>query len=113
MENKTVHVPDEDALIESVLEGKVDDMLQHLEQCPSCAEIVKDIQAVTQGLQAIESEEPPRLSMEQFSPGRENKKQVSWLETLACGWYRNPVVLSVGFVVFIVCMYILIAYVFK
>jgi hypothetical protein len=108
-----VHVPDEDELIETVLEGKVQDILVHLGQCPSCAELVKDIQVVAQGLQAIEGEEPPRLSMEQFSPGRENKKQGSWLETLACGWYRNPVVLSVGFIVFIVCMYILIAYVFK
>lgn len=107
------HVPDEDVLIETVLEGNVQDILPHLEQCQSCAQFVQDIQAVKQELESIEDEDPPPLRMEQFSSKRSRHAHVSWLENLATDWYKNPIVLCFGLVVFVICMYILITFVFK
>jgi hypothetical protein len=113
MDNKQVHVPDEEALIEKVLSGKVDELLPHLEECPDCARFVKEIQEVKNGLAAIEDEEPPPMHMEKILSKKQKPLITPWIQDLPSEWYRNPFVLTFGFLMFVLVIYMLVVFVFK
>lgn len=113
MDNKQVHVPDEEALIEKVLSGKVDELLPHLEECPDCAGFVKEIQELKNGLAAIEDEEPPPMRMEIVIKKKQIPLITPWIQDLPNEWYRNPFVLSFGLLIFVLVIYILVVFVFK
>jgi hypothetical protein len=113
MDNKQVHVPDEEALVEKVLSGKIDELLPHLQECPDCAGIVKEIQEVKNGLSAIEDEEPPPMRLEKVLTKKQKPLITPWIQDLPSEWYRNPFVLTFGFLMFVLVIYVLVVFVFK
>ena len=113
MDNKQVHVPDEEALIEKVLSGKVDELLPHLQECPDCARFVKEIQEVKNGLSSIEDEEPPPIRMEKVLTKKQKPLITPWIQDLPSEWYRNPFVLTFGFLMTLLVLYVLVVFVFK
>jgi hypothetical protein len=113
MNDKQVHVPDEEALIEKVLSGKTDDLLPHLKECPDCARFVKEIQELKNGLSAIEDEEPPPMRMEKAKKKAQIPLITPWIQDLPSEWYRNPFVLTFGFLMALLIFYVLVVFVFK
>lgn len=113
MDNERVHVHDEEALIEGVLSGKADALTPNTDECPECAELVKDVQKLKNGLASIEDEEPPALHMGEILQKKSKPLLTPWIQDLPGDWYRNPFVLSFGFLMFVLVVYVLVAFVFK
>ncbi len=113
MDNKQVHVHNEEALIESVLSGKSSDVLPGVAECPECADLVEDIRKLTNGLSSIEDEEPPPLHLDETLKKKPRPLLTPWIQDLPSNWYRNPFVLSFGFMLFVLLIYILLAFVFR
>ena len=113
MDSKQVHMPDEEALIEKVMSGKTDELLPHLRECPDCARFVKEIQEVKTGLSSIEDEEPPPLRLDKAKKKSPLPLVTPWIQDLPHEWYRNPFILSFGFLMVVLVLYVLVVFVFK
>jgi len=101
---------DEQELIESVLQGKSDDVERLVQKFPESAGLVSDIEDLRQGLAAIDDEEPP-LHGEIFLKKQKSALLPGWLSTLPTDWYLNPFVLCLGMVALLWFLYILIVFV--
>jgi hypothetical protein len=113
MDNKKVHVHDEEALIEKVLAGKAAELPPDQKDCPSCADIVKDIQKLKNGLSSIEDEEPPPLHLDEILKKKPKPLITPWIQDLPVDWYRNPFIMSFGFLMVVLVIYVLMVFVFK
>jgi hypothetical protein len=113
MDSKQVHVHDEEALIESILSGAADPLPPGQDDCPECAAIVKDVRKLKNGLASIEDEEPPQLHMEEILQRRTKPLLTPWIQDLPGDWYRNPFVMSFGFLMFVLIIYFLTVFVFR
>jgi hypothetical protein len=113
MDNKEVHSHDEDAIIEKVLAGSTEDLDRHLFGCPECADFIKDIQTLKTGLASIEDEEPPPFHPDQIRKNEPRKPGMPWIQDIPLELFSNPFVLTFGFFLFALVMYILFAFVFK
>jgi hypothetical protein len=102
-------VPDEERVIESVLEGKDEDFLKLLAQQPSLINLANDVKSISEGLKSIEDKEPPPLSVKNI-PEIKRYPFFSWLQDLPLEWYKNPYILSFGFVMAIVflCFFMIV-----
>ncbi len=112
MKDESSTLPNEDAAIETVLEGNDDDVLELLRQQPSLTGFVKDIQSVKEGLKSIEEEEAPSLVIEKIIQ-KKRRNFFSWLQDLPLEWYKNPFILTFGFVMATIFFYFLIIYLLK
>jgi hypothetical protein len=113
MDNKQVHVHNEEAIIESVLSGKSSGALPGVAECPECTDLVKDVRKLAHGLSSIEDEDPPPLNLNETLKKKPQPLLTPWIQDLPSNWYRNPFVLSFGFVMFVLLVYILVAFVFR
>jgi hypothetical protein len=104
MKNNQVAVPDEDAAIETVLKGSGDDIAKLLSEQPSLADFVKDVQAVKEGLESIEDGEPPPFSLEKKAE-KGDRRLFSRLQDLPLEWYKNPYILTFGFLLAVLFFY--------
>lgn len=113
MASNNTHTHDEDALIATLLAEGVSALTPEVAQCPECTKIAKAILKLTKGLASIEDEEPPPLRLEELRGTRQKLLGISWIEDFSGDWYRNPFVLSFGFLMFVIIMYFLIAFIMK
>lgn len=113
MDNKNNHQPDEQDLVESVLQGNADSASRLAGECPACSDFVKDIEAVKNGLLSIDDEEPP-LGPEEILVKKDLRRRFpQWIEDAPVDWYRSPFVLCFGFVAVIWFLYILISFLMR
>jgi hypothetical protein len=113
MASNNAHTHDEDALIATLLADGVSALTPEVAECPECAKIARDVLQLTEGLASIEDEEPPPLRLEEPRGTRQNLLGISWIEDFSGDWYRNPFVLGFGFLMFVIVMYFLIAFILK
>ena len=112
MSDDSSAVHDEDAVVETVLDGNSEDMLELFRKCPSCADFARDIQSVKEGLKSIEEDPAPPFIVESII-NKKNDPFFSRLQDLPVEWFKSPYVLSFGFVMVIVFLYFLIVFLLK
>jgi|GEM_PF-2467624 hypothetical protein len=112
MRNESVPIPNEDAVVETILQGTDEDILRLLQEHPSCTDFARDVQSVKDGLKSIEEQQPPPLLLKSIITSR-NNHLFSWLQDLPLEWYRNPYILSFGFVMATVFFYLFIVFFLK
>jgi hypothetical protein len=110
MDPLSTELQDEQELIESVLQGKSDDVQRLVRKFPEAAGLASDIEDLKQGLCAIEDEEPP-LHSGIFLKKQNASRIPGWISTLPSDWYLNPFVLCLGMVALLWFLYILIVFV--
>lgn len=108
-----VHVHDEEALVESVLSAATDAPLPGVAGCPECEKFVGEVRKLKAGLASIEDEEPPTLHLDEILKKKPRPPLIPWIQDLPGDWYRNPFVLSFGFLMFVLAIYVLVVFVFK
>jgi hypothetical protein len=113
MDNKQAPAHDEETLIEKVFSGKTDDLLPLLSEHPEYAGFVKDMQELKNGLSSIDDEEPPPMRLEKIRKNKKSPLQPPEIQFLPSEWYRNPFLLSFGFLIFVLVIYVLLTFVFK
>jgi hypothetical protein len=113
MASNHTHTHDEEALIATLLANGVSALTPSVAECPECTKIAQDILRLTEGLAGIEDEEPPPLRLEELRGTRQKLLGISWIEDFSGDWYRNPFVLSFGFLMFVIVMYFLIAFILR
>jgi hypothetical protein len=110
--NEVKQAPDEEKIIEAILDGN-DKAARDLEkQEPSLKNLIGEVKSVTDGLKSIEEVEPPPLPTRTIFNKKETR-QFSWLQNLPLEWYKNPYILSFGFLMAIIFFYFLIAVIVK
>lgn len=103
---------DEDAIVEAVLEGSADKRLRLLSRQPEYMDFARDIQTLTEGLKSIEDEQPPPFAMKKII-GKNDRFLFSWLTGLPLEWYKNPFILSFGFVLAVIFFYFFMVFFLK
>jgi hypothetical protein len=109
MDPLSTKMQDEQTLIDSVLQGKTDDVKRHVQQFPESAGLVRDIEDLKQGLRAIDDEEPP-LHGEVFLKKQKASPFPRLLSLLPTDWYLNPFILCLGLVAIVWFLYVLFAF---
>jgi hypothetical protein len=110
MNSKTMPAQKEDHLIDTILDGSNEDIGKILREEPACADFVRDIQSLKDGLQSIEEEPAPAISIEKII--RKNDRPLfARLQELPLEWYKNPYILSFGFLMAVICFYFLLVFV--
>jgi hypothetical protein len=101
----------EDVLVETILDGDEEAVSRLVKRHPSFSEFAREVRSVTEGLKAIEEEPPPPLPIEKIM--KSTNRPFSWLQDLPLEWYKNPFVLSFGFIVAIIFFYFCLIFVVK
>ena len=101
----------EDLLVETILDGDEEAVSRLVKRHPSFSEFAREVRSVTEGLRAIEDEPPPPLPIEKIM--KSTNRPFSWLQDLPLEWYKNPYVLSFGFIVAIIFFYFCLVFVMK
>ena len=112
MSDDSSTVQEEDAVVETVLDGTNEDVLRLLRERPFCAGLAREIQSVKEGLKSIEEKPAPPFIVESIM----NKKKdpfFSGLQDLPVEWYKNPYILSFRFCNGDVFFYFLIVFFLK
>jgi hypothetical protein len=109
MDNNGHHQPDEQDLVESVLQGNAGTASRLAGEIPSSSDFVKDIETIKNGLVAIDDEEPP-VGPDEILGRKEPRRFPQWIHDGPVEWYRSPFVLCFGFVVAIWFLYIVISF---
>ncbi len=104
MKNDSVSLPDENTVVETVLEGSDGDIARLLREQPSLSDFAADIKTIKEGLESIEDEEPPPFSLEK-KPPKNDRHLFSQLQDLPLEWYKNPYILTFGFVLAVLFFY--------
>jgi len=102
-----MHIDKDDEVIEKILAGKIDDI-----SGDSDADLAATVEKLKAGLLSIEDEDPPQLTLYKNQNHKEKKSGIAWVQDMTWEWYRNPFVLSFGFLAFVFFLYILIVFVF-
>jgi hypothetical protein len=108
--NEKNPIQDEDRLIETILNGNDDAVGSLLQKEPGCAQFVHDILSVKEGLQLIEEEPAPAIDIEKIIR-KNNRPPFSRLQDLPLEWFKNPYILSFGFIMAVICIYFLIIFI--
>ena len=101
----------EDVLVETILNGDEEAVSRLIDRHPSFSDFAREVQSVTKGLKAIEDEPPPPLPLEKIM--KSSGRPFAWLQDLPLEWYKNPFVLSFGFIVAIIFFYFCLVFVMK
>ena len=112
MKNESLPLPDENVAVETILEGSEEAIGKLLNEQPSLADFVQDVQSIKEGLKSIEDEEPPPFSLDK-KKSKDDRRLFSRLQDLPLEWYRNPYILSFGFVMAVLFFYFMIALLLK
>ena len=104
MKNESLPLPDENIAVETVLDGTDEDIGTLLKEQPSLAEFVQDVQSIKEGLKSIEDEEPPPFCID-INKRKKDRSLFSRLQNLPLDWYKNPYILTFGFVMAIILFY--------
>ena len=110
MDNNNSHVPNEQELVESVLQESAAAVSKLSDRNPASSDFVKDIEAIKNGLASIDDEEPPMGPDEVLEKKDLRRPFPQWIEDAPVDWYRSPFVLCFGFVVVIWFLYIFISF---
>jgi hypothetical protein len=112
MRNETGPFPDEDAVVETILEGNDEDLLRLIREQPSRAGFAQDVQSVKEGLKSIVDEPPPPFVIESIIK-KNYYPFFPRLGDLPLEWYKNPYILAFGCVMAIVFFYFFIVFYLK
>jgi hypothetical protein len=104
MNNNSVSLPDENLVVETVLEGDENDISRLLREQPSLSDFAADVKTIKEGLESLEEEEPPPFSLEKKTP-KKAPHLFSSLQDLPLEWYKNPYILTFGFVLAVLFFY--------
>lgn len=115
MSQQTLEHPSQEALAELALDAQENDVAQHVEACPDCLRIVEEIRSLKDAIIALPDEEVPEHVRKSILQ-RQKEKKFSLFGGLAPAsnlWLNNPVVLSIGFVLFLIFLYYFIVFICK
>ena len=112
MSDDSSTVQEEDAVVETVLDGTNEDVLRLLRERPFCAGLAREIQSVKEGLKSIEDEPPPPFVIESIIK-KNYHPFFPRLGDLPLEWYKNPYILTFGCVMAIVFFYFFIVFYLK
>jgi hypothetical protein len=104
MKDETGINPEEDTIVQTILDGNDEDIFSLIREEPSRAGFVQDVQSVKEGLKSIEDEQPPPFVIESIIK-KSYHPFFSRLGDLPIEWHKNPYILSFGFVMAIVFFY--------
>jgi hypothetical protein len=104
MRNDPVSCPDESAVVETAFDGTDDEVAELLREQPQLADLVQDVKSIKKGLESLEDEEPPPFSLEKKAH-KNDRRLFSMLQDLPLEWYKNPYILSFGFVLAVLFFY--------
>jgi hypothetical protein len=102
--------PSEDVLIEYAMGARDPGIQHHVDWCPQCRAFVDDMKSVRQSLAAIDDEEVPLNLGKRLAKTGALTKFPSWVDAIILNWFRNPIVLTIGFLLYILLMYLMVAY---
>jgi hypothetical protein len=112
MKNELISLPDENAVIETILEENDEAVDKLLEKQPALTEFAREVKSIKEGLQSIEDEDPPPLCLEKKTT-QKDRHLFAKIEDLPLEWYKNPYILSFGFLMAIICLYFCIVLLLK
>jgi hypothetical protein len=104
MRNDPVSLPEEDVVVETAFEGNDDDIAKLLKEQPQLADLVQDVKSIREGLESLEDEEPPPFSLEKKAH-KNDRRLFSMLQDLPLEWYKNPYILTFGFILAVLFFY--------
>lgn len=104
MRYSTTSHPSEDALVEYALDTYDEELLQHIEQCSSCSEFVEEITHISGDIKTIAEEEIPERTQARIIAIARCKRK-SHVEVAIQTWYKNPFLIGILTVAFILLLY--------
>ncbi len=108
MNNLINEHPSEDTLVSYAVQDVDTGIEEHIAACSSCSEYIEDIRDIKRGIEGLPEVDVPEavrkailknIRSRSFLPG-------TWFHFDILTWYKNPFLLGIGAVLFILFLYI-------